>query len=184
MHLEIGAPVLAYLVEILMVLGMRQLFIVTTVGALRPHLRIGDCIIIDQACSKNGVTWHYFPDISTCSLKQWFYSSKVMSDLVRTVFDALGERLQSVRSLSSDVFFRTVNHLSTVTRYNIDVVEMEVATAFAIGALRGVEVGAYGQISDVLSTEWEVDLNLRDKTPVVEATIALIQGTSSGAHSS
>ncbi|GAA4215790.1 hypothetical protein [Microbispora amethystogenes] len=147
MHTEIGAPLIAFLLEMLAGCGLQEIVIVTSAGGIASDLQVGSLFVVEAADSENGVTRAFAPG------RREFRPSALVTANLHEACRVSGVRAKPARSHSSDVFFRDTP-LPPHTDGGPDLVEMEAATVFAVAERRGVRAGAVGYVSDVLAEEW------------------------------
>lgn len=148
MHPEIGAPLIAFLLELLAGCGLEEVVIVTSAGGIAPDLQVGSLFIVESAYSENGVTREFAPG------RREFRPSALVTAKLHEACRVSGVRAKAARSRSSDVFFRDAP-VRPHTDGAPDLIEMEAATVFAVAERCGVRAGVIGYVSDVLAEEWK-----------------------------
>jgi uridine phosphorylase len=124
-----GGPSAAIVLEELIVLGARTAIRVGTAGALDATLRLGDLLVVERAICADGTSRALGAGELAAAAPSAASGTIVSSDL----FYEVGEpRFEGWRSAGARA------------------VEMEAATLFALGALRGVAVGCALAITDLL----------------------------------
>jgi uridine phosphorylase len=135
-----GGPSAAIVLDELIALGVTRAIRVGTAGALDRGLALGELLIATEAITADG-------------------TSRSLGAGERAVADAvLVERLRSVAPdaavgpvVSSDLFYEVgVPRFDAWRAIGGRAVEMEAATLFALGALRGISVGCVLAITDLL----------------------------------
>lgn len=179
MYLEIGAPMLAYMIEILRVCGVRRIVLLTTAGAVTRSLGVGDYFIIQDAYSDNGVTSYYYSD------ERIFRSTPALDSLIVSAFAKTNHAPAVVRSFSSDRFFRPDLRDFESFQPTPEIVEMEAATAFALARRHRLEASVFGYIGDVLPGGWRwetpkaTEQNTRTLVSAVQHLVAALAATRS-----
>lgn len=136
----IGAPGAAIAFEELIAAGARRLVRVGTCGGLQPDSRTGDLVVATAAADYTGYGRIASPK---------GYPAVADPDLVLALRAVAVENDHSPHTgivLTSDVFYDgiqpTVNIYQTMSQAHVLAVEMECATLFTVGSLRGVQTGA------------------------------------------
>jgi uridine phosphorylase len=136
-----GAPAIVHLVEMLYALGVQEVFVFGTAGAINPELKIGDLVLCKDACSDEGTSVHYLPGQDT------FSSTSSASERMKKFFPQVRE----VRTWTTDAPFReTRSKVEHFTKQGCTIVEMEASALFALAQFRSFEVTALFAISDEL----------------------------------
>jgi purine-nucleoside phosphorylase len=137
----IGGPSATIVLEELIALGARRVIRVGTAGALADDLALGDLLIADRALAADG---------TSLALGG---GGRVRGDdtITRAMTTAAppGTRVGTI--VSSDLFYEPTDE--RLSRWRADgaiAVEMEAASLFTLGALRGVAVGCALAITDLL----------------------------------
>ena len=145
---EIGAALTVYLIELLAACGLRELLLVTSAGAVREDLALGQSFDIAGG-------WMATVEVAAAPTEA--------SPAVRGRIAAAAQRAgmptpTPVHTLSSDRFFQREPRFWTHNGHDPDVVEMEAAASLAVGVECGVDVGGVGYIADLLHRpRWERD---------------------------
>lgn len=138
-----GGPSAAIVLEELIALGVTRAIRVGTAGALDPGLKLGELLVVDRALAGDGTS-------RALGASEW-------SSADRELLAALCAAAQGSASgpiVSSDLFYELgQSRLEAWTRAGALAVEMETAALFAVGALRGVQVGCVVAITDLLSAD-------------------------------
>ena len=136
-----GGPSAAIVLEELIVLGARTAIRVGTAGALDATLRLGDLLVVERAICADGTS------------RALGAGELAAADAGLTA--ALAGAAPSAASgtvVSSDLFYEVGEPRFEGWRSaGARAVEMEAATLFALGALRGVAVGCALAITDLLA---------------------------------
>jgi uridine phosphorylase len=144
-------------IEHLLYLGdTRRFVVIGTAGGLSADLAIGDVALITRALRDEGISHHYLaperfvdaPGALTGDLR----------NALSARFDAVSERT----TWTVPVPYRTTRpEVAAYAAEGVSVVEMEIASLFAVAAARGVEAAAAVVISDVVRAEG-VEVEWRD----------------------
>jgi len=147
----IGAPIVAAMVEELVVLGAREFISIGTAGSLRREIKIGDLVICNRAIRDEGTSHHYLPP------SKYAYASEGMLERMERSFQSLSRTYTMGTSWTTDAPYReTRTEVMAFQKEGVSTVEMEASALFAVGQRRRVEVGAMFAISDSLAElEWK-----------------------------
>ncbi|ABL77536.1 purine-nucleoside phosphorylase [Thermofilum pendens] len=142
----IGAPSAAIVFEELAMLGAKVMIRAGTCGGLTPIAESGKIALIEAAAYENsGTLYQYFGGVSM--------PAYATPEVVLTLESVLREKgLSFVRgiALSHDAFHKVEENARRWASLGVDFLEMESATLFALGRLRGVKVGAMALVVDNL----------------------------------
>ncbi len=157
----VGAPSASIVFEELIMLGAKTIVRLGTTGALTPELRRGDIVVVAGAGYfltspilelTEGVVVPAVPDLE---LTQRLYSS-LRSRLTN-------RRVELARVMSNDMFYVESPDLAKrLSRIGFKTIEMECATLFVIGALRGVRTAAVLLVSNSLVRDEEREIPVSD----------------------
>ncbi|MFP3163695.1 purine-nucleoside phosphorylase [Acidianus hospitalis] len=145
----IGGPSAAIVLEELIMLGGRTFIRYGTTGALIPEINLGEYIIVAGASyNHGGVIYQYLREDSCIAATPDFY---ILNSLVQN-FQKEGLKFHIGNVFSSDAFYAEDEEFVKrwSSRGNI-AVEMECATIFAVGRMKGVRTGAVLVVSDNLA---------------------------------
>jgi 5'-methylthioadenosine phosphorylase len=145
----IGGPSAAIVLEELIMLGGRTFIRYGTAGALIPEINLGEYIIVAGASyNHGGVIYQYLREDSCIAAAPDFY---ILNSLVQN-FQKEGLKFHIGNVFSSDAFYAEDEEFVKrwSSRGNI-AVEMECATIFALGRMKGVRTGAVLVVSDNLA---------------------------------
>lgn len=138
-----GGPSAAIVVHELLELGMGRAIRVGTCGALAPSLALGDLLVASEALSADGTS------------RALEGAERVSAD--RRLTDALRAQAPSVIAgtvVSTDLFYDPdESRTATWRAQEALAVEMEAATLFALGRLRGAPMACVLLVSDVVDQE-------------------------------
>jgi purine-nucleoside phosphorylase len=178
MHVEIGAPIMAFVLQLLSACQTKSVYVGSSAGSLSPKFAVGDTFVLDSSFSNNGVL-----DYAGVQAKVHHASGELI-ERVRSVTKTYIPEIRGARSLSSDLYFRDGFSLEgELKKFAPELVEMEAATIYAICAKAGMSACVYGVVSDVLGKVWMVDpgRNTSYRATVAELTIALVRSLTGGA---
>lgn len=139
----IGAPALACKIEQLIALGSKTFVAVGTAGTLESKYAIGQTLIAKKAFADDGVAIHYldqeeYADCDDALFQDWKLFEKE-------------QHLETKEAMCwsfSAIFKETPKTLQNALHKGCDVVEMEVATLYAIGKEKGVKTLTLLVVSD------------------------------------
>jgi uridine phosphorylase len=140
-----GGPSAAIVLEELIVLGAQRAVRIGTAGALDSALSFGDLLVVEDALAEDGTSRALGANERVAADPQLFAALRAASP-----------NSASGTIVSSDLFYEVGE-----TRFErwrgagARAVEMEAATLFAVGALRGVAVACVLVITDVLGARRE-----------------------------
>jgi len=181
----IGGPSAAIATEELCDLGAHTLLRVGTCGAMQPHLRLGDLIVVQAAVRDEGTSAQYVP-------AAWPAVAHIdVIDALRSAADARGAPHHVGTVQSKDSFYgemepqRMPVAADLETRWRAWIAagvlasEMESAALFTVAAVRNVRAGAVLAVINVAPLESEMpepaSIPLNDLVPVaVDAVRRLI----------
>ena len=151
----VGGPSLGIVFEELAMLGARVIVRLGSTGAFLKGMKIGEAVIPTGAAYIGGTLQQYIPDAHITPVP----SFDVTTELVNAV-KSEGLKYYVGPVFSSDAFYAEDPQFVTkwVSRGYI-AVEMECATLFGLGMMKGVKTGSILLISD----------NLAEMTPMVDA---------------
>jgi len=150
----IGAPVTASLTEEMIAWGVKKFIILSWGGALQTSLNTGDIVIPDKAIRDEGVSHHYLPP-------EMF--AHAASSLVEKIKKYLPEGFTQGSAWTTDAPYRETRE--EILKYQVEgvkVVEMEIASLFALAQVRNVEAAAIVVVADKLANlKWEMPEDMR-----------------------
>ncbi|MEM3031561.1 MAG: purine-nucleoside phosphorylase [Nitrososphaerota archaeon] len=151
----VGGPSAAVVFEELVMLGARVVVRLGSTGGFLKEMKLGEVVVPTGAAYLGGTLKQYIPDDYISPVP----SFDVLTELVRTL-DGLGLKYYLGPVFSSDAFYaEDPQFLSKWVSRGYISVEMECATLFGLGMMRGVKTGSILLISD----------NLAEMTPMVDA---------------
>jgi DeoD family purine-nucleoside phosphorylase len=141
-----GCPSLAIVVEELVQLGVKRLLRVGTCGGLQPDHALGDLIVALSAVPADSTATHLVFGEPHCPTASW----ELIHEAVHVAKTAK-LRLRVGPVVSSDLFYNPdKGQYKRWSERGILGVEMEAATLFTLGALRGVHAGCLLTVSDIV----------------------------------
>jgi purine-nucleoside phosphorylase len=144
-----GSPALSAKMEQLIVLGVKQFLAVGTAGTLLNRHAIGDFIIATKALAEDGVAHLYLQGETYANA-----DNQLFSQWNSFIKEHSHPPFHSAASWSFPAIFReTPADVKRVTDLGYDVVEMEAATLYAIGKIKGVQTLSLFVISDSITLE-------------------------------
>jgi DeoD family purine-nucleoside phosphorylase len=157
-----GGPSAAIVLEELARLGLRRAVRVGTCGALDAGLALGDLVVARDAIAADGTS------------RALGAGDRVPADARITAALAADARTRAGTVVSTDLFYDPDPERNR--RWCADgalAVEMEAATLFAVGAQRGLAVGAVLAVSDRLSADGRERIDDRALLDAAEAMAAV-----------
>ena len=150
----IGGPSAAIAIEELHMLGARTIIRFGTCGGLVAGLRTGDFVIPTGAAYSKGSVLSYVTDGFLPAVPDF----RVTENLTRASRKA-GLNFMEGLVYSSDAFYtQDISSLKRWVKRGVLAVEMECATLFTIGLIRGFKTGALLMMSNSLVNKAEADL--------------------------
>lgn len=146
----LGAPQAVILMEKLIALGSRRIWMLGWCGSLQPHLRIGDLIIPTTALSEEGTSAHYPVDKEICE------TSFFLNTALETALSKAGLPFKKGPVWTTDAIYReTESKVIAYGKRGYLGVEMEMSALIKLAAYRSVELAGLLVVSDELFTlEW------------------------------
>ncbi|ALL01699.1 Uridine phosphorylase [Pyrodictium delaneyi] len=162
----IGGPSAAIVFEELYMLGARTMIRLGTAGGLVPQLEIGDAVVATGAAYIHGGTiGSYVPDACMVAAP-----NPLLTTLLYEKAKAIHGKVYLGPVFSSDAFYAEDAHfVEKWSKRGIIAVEMEVATLYALAAMRGFNAAALLVISDNLAVPGKEELKHHEELePFVE----------------
>ena len=146
----LGAPQAVIVMEKLIALGAKRIWVLGWCGSLQPHLRIGDLIIPTHALSEEGTSAHYPVDKEICETS-FFLNTALEAALSKA---ALPFKRGPV--WTTDAIYReTERKVIAYGKKGYLAVEMEMSALIRLAAYRSVELAGLLVVSDELfSLKW------------------------------
>ena len=170
----IGGPSAAIVFDELRMLGAKLMVRMGTCGAMVPELNVGDVVIPTGASYQVGGTiWWYAPGDCTCAVPDYEVLSKLVEEASRQ-----GLKFLVGPVISSDYFYVDLEEFAKKwTSRGMVAVEMECATLFTLGRVRGFKTGALLVVSDatLVKKEWELATAAELKEAVERASKAVFE---------
>ena len=161
-----GAPIVTELAEELVVLGAKELIIMTWGGALQPDLKPGDIVVNDRAIRDEGTSHHYLPP------SKYVHADTQLVKRLSNAILAQGSECTIGTTWTTDAPYReTLEEVQQYQTEGVKTVEMESAGLFTIGEVRNVRTAAVVVIMDSLAKlEWEVP----DKLDRIQKSLEIV----------
>ena len=149
-RLELGAPLSAFMMELLIACGTRFFIHFGSAGSIHPSCGIGDFVIPSSALIGEGVSKYYVEGEEVPS------SSKISSFLGRALCDE-GIKYHRGKVWTMDAIFReTRDEIKEARERGAICVDMETSALYSVARFRGVEASSLLFIGDSLSGDrWE-----------------------------
>jgi uridine phosphorylase len=150
----IGAPVVASLTEEMIAWGVKRFVILSWGGALQTSLNTADIVVADKAIRDEGVSHHYVPS-------EMFAHANL--SLTEKIKKNLPDGFRVGATWTTDAPYReTREEILKYQAEGVHVVEMEIASLFALAQVRGVEAAAIVVVADKLANfEWEMPKDMQ-----------------------
>jgi len=146
----LGAPQSAIVLEKLIALGAKRLWVMGWCGSLQPDLRIGDLILPTTTLSEEGTSAHYPVD------EKIRRTDPALNEKLRNALDKANLPFMAGPVWTTDAIYRETR--SKVAEYGsrgILAVEMEISALITVAAYRSVALSGVLVVSDELSSlEW------------------------------
>ena len=143
----VGAPSAAIVVEELIMLGAKAIVRLGTCGGLLKPMKVGDLVIATSAGYKGGALDYYFTN-----KKVTVQPDAGLTELLVDSAKSEGIRYYAGPVFSTDAFYTEYSDfVSRSAGRGYAAVEMECATLFGLGMLRGVKTACILVVSDKLS---------------------------------
>jgi purine-nucleoside phosphorylase len=150
----LGGPLAAWGVETLIALGVKEVILLGSSGALIKEIGRGDLILPAAAVREEGTSYHYLPP------DQAVHASPRLRGHLEDVMDRLGIAYHQGDVWTTDAFFRET--WQKVERFRSDgvvCVDMEAASLFAVAQYRGIDLACLFYGGDSLAEEsWDLRL--------------------------
>ncbi len=144
--LGMGGPSAAVFMEQLICAGAENFITIGTAGALNPSLNIGDIVIGARSLRDEGTSYHYLPPgeiyVETC--QELLASTEKKLSLVNL------EHSRGVAWTTDAPFRETREEILRYQKMNVDVVDMESATMYAVAKHHSKKALSLFVISDLL----------------------------------
>jgi len=142
----IGAPAMAFYVELLAATGAKRVIALGQAGALSEKHKIGDAILVDKALRDEGTSFHYLPPGEFS-----FPNEKLSKLLHRAIAGEKELRLKNASVWSTDAIFReTDDEVRAFAERGVAAVDMETSALFAVAHFRKIDAASLLLISDEL----------------------------------
>jgi len=138
-----GGPNIAALMEELSAFGVREFVLWGYCGGMGPVRAVGDVCLAGSALREEGISWHYLEDENEMVSSAWADDS---TDA------AAGSGFPFVDVWTTDAIYReTENKIEACIERGISVVEMEVASFYAVARARDLKAAAFLVVSDLFN---------------------------------
>ncbi|UCG11179.1 MAG: nucleoside phosphorylase [Deltaproteobacteria bacterium] len=143
----IGSPQAVLVLEKLVALGSRTIVVLGWCGSLQSHVRIGDLLLPNAACSEEGTSAHYPVDSAD------FLPDRILFSCLREHFEqnALAHHIGPVWTTDAPLR-ETVTKVRAYGEEGFLAVEMEMSALFRVAAFRDVRLAGLLVVSDELFT--------------------------------
>jgi len=171
----IGGPSSGIVFEELKMLGAKVIVRLGTTGSLTPDLKVGDLLVVIGAAYPRGHLEMYVPDGYMAAIPDF--------EITSTLLDKAQEKKIHVKKgvvFSSDSFYaEDKDFVEKWSSRGVVGVEMECATLFVLGLIRGFKTGAILIVSNSLVEDFnickdEMEVKVRKAAEVVFETLTTI----------
>jgi len=152
----LGSPQAVIVMEKLIALGAKRIWVLGWCGSLQPHLRIGDLIIPTHALSEEGTSAHYPVDKDICET-DFFLNTALEAALSKSALP-----FKKGPIWTTDAIYReTEKKVIAYGKRGYLAVEMEMSALIRLAAYRSVELTGVLVVSDELfSLKWHSAFNM------------------------
>ena len=141
----LGAPQGVIVMEKLIAMGAKRIWVLGWCGSLQSHLRIGDLIIPTTALSEEGTSAHYPVDKEKCK------TSSVLNTVLETALSKADLPFKKGPVWTTDAIYReTERKVIAYGKKGYLAVEMEMSALIRLAAYRSVELAGLLVVSDEL----------------------------------
>ncbi len=166
----IGAPAMAFYIELLVAFGAKVIMALGQAGALSAEQKIGDLILVTKALRDEGTSSHYVPPA------EFSFGTERCAGYLRRMLSKSKIIYKEAPVWSTDALFReTEKEIRQYAQAGLAAVDMETSALYAIGHCLKVETASLLVISDELwPDQWRSDFSAARKQMqlVAEAIIA------------
>ena len=150
-----GSPMISSLTEELIAFGVKRVISIVWGGGLQPGLVSGDIVVCDRALRDEGTSHHYLPP------ERFVHASPAMVTKLVAAIRQRGRDCTVGATWTTDAPYReTRDEVLQYQSEGILTVEMEVASLFAVGQVRNVEVVSAVAVGDSLADlQWRLPAN-------------------------
>lgn len=152
-----GSPMISSLTEELLAFGVKRVISLVWGGALQPSLNSGDIVVCDRAIRDEGTSHHYLPAAKFVS------AHPALTEELKSAIERRGRSCYVGTTWTTDAPYRETR--DEVRQYQAEgalTVEMEIASLFAVGEVRGVQVASAVAIGDSLADfHWQLPADLQ-----------------------
>jgi len=142
----IGAPALCDRLELLIALGVKEVYLIGMCGGIQRNLKIGDIIAVTDAIRDEGFSYHYLKSSEKAK------ASKNMMNLIKNT--KLNTRFGTV--WTTDTMYReTISKYKKYKNQGVLGIDMETASAYAVAQYRKINMISLLIVSDITHpNEW------------------------------
>ena len=151
---QVGAPVSAALLEVIIALGVRSVFAVGSSGGLTAKHPPCTVIVPTAAIRDEGTSYHYAP-----SSERVATPAAAMQEMLTEALSEAGFETASGLVWTTDAIFReTQSRVAARIDEGALAVDMEASALAAVAEFRGIELGQAVYVADTLfGEEWDGD---------------------------
>jgi len=167
----IGGPAAAHLLEILIAAGVGHFVVVGHAGGLQKDRAVGSLVLCDQAVRDEGVSHHYLAP------EKYAHPSESLTHRLQVQLDATGMAYTLGTSWTiSSMYRETKEEVRHYAEEGVAMVEMELASLFAVATFREVHLAALLVISDYVAfEEWDEHLHAQSTSEALFAAMEVAQ---------
>jgi len=142
----IGAPASVLVIEPLICSGINEILVLGFCGGLTKDINLFDSFIVKKALSEEGTSSHYIP------FKSEFFSSEDLSEEIRGKLKSNNSVLKTASIVTTDAPYKeTKEWLTDKQTKNIELVDMETSSVFALAEYYQVKAAAVMVVSDIVN---------------------------------
>ena len=147
-----GSPMISSLTEELIAFGVKRVISIVWGGGLQPGLASGDIVVCDRALRDEGTSQHYLPR------ERFVGASPAMVTKFVEAIRRRGRECRVGATWTTDAPYReTKEEVMQYQSEGILTVEMEIASLFAVGQVRNVDVVSAVAVGDSLAgLHWQL----------------------------
>lgn len=151
-HMSVGAPVAASMIDELNALGCHKFIACGGCGVLVDDLPVGNLLIPVSAIRDEGASYHYLPP------SREVFANEYAVKCIEETLNKLGVSYSKIKTWTTDAFFReTKSKIQLRKEEGCTAVEMEASAFMAASAFRNV---IFGQIlysgDDLSGPDWDL----------------------------
>ncbi len=141
----VGAPASVLVIEPLICSGVNEILVLGFCGGLAKDIKLFDSFIVKKALSEEGTSSHYIP------FKGEFFPSEDLSEEIKEKLKSNKTVLKTASLVTTDAPYKeTEEWLTDKQTKNIELVDMETSSVFALAEYYQIKAAAVMVVSDVV----------------------------------